>query len=249
MAFYVILLLFVNHLNDLQTAWRLVLSMKPWSYRWLEFGLFSANIAIISACACWALFVVTLTNTVHLIYIYIFISEPKLDMLMPRWLLKSPRSLSSTSAHPTMITLINIMVMNGWLTSFSIGLLSISHPIPEIRLFQTLTLKLQGHGHGCSQRARPYSGLSVLLICVLFISYQSDQQFLRYSYFSNLTLKHPWPRSWVQSKVKVTYHTQYPTDTFPFCFTSIGPNLSEIWPKLCLTLQITSKMFKQNLSK
>ena len=54
------------------TAWRLVLSMKPWSYIWLEFGLFSTIIAIIRACACWALFVVTLTNTVHLIYIYIF---------------------------------------------------------------------------------------------------------------------------------------------------------------------------------
>ena len=40
---------------------------------WLEFGLFSTIIAIIGACPCWALFVVTLTNTVHLIYIYIFI--------------------------------------------------------------------------------------------------------------------------------------------------------------------------------
>ena len=53
-------------------AWRLVLSMKPWSYIWLEFGLFSTIIAIIRACVCWALFVVTLTNTVHLIYIYIY---------------------------------------------------------------------------------------------------------------------------------------------------------------------------------
>ena len=57
--------------EELQTAWRLVLSMKPWSYIWLEFGLFSTIIAIIRACACWALYVVTLTNTVHLIYIYI----------------------------------------------------------------------------------------------------------------------------------------------------------------------------------
>ena len=30
----------------LQTAWRLVLSMKPWSYIWLEFGLFSTIIYI-----------------------------------------------------------------------------------------------------------------------------------------------------------------------------------------------------------
>ena len=59
--------------NNRWGSWRLVLSMKPWSYIWLEFGLFSTIIAIIRACACWALFVVTLTNTVHLIYIYIYI--------------------------------------------------------------------------------------------------------------------------------------------------------------------------------
>ena len=47
-------------------------SMKQWSYIWLEFGLFSTIITIIRACACWALFAVTLTNTVHLIYIYIW---------------------------------------------------------------------------------------------------------------------------------------------------------------------------------
>ena len=33
--------------------------------------------------------------------------------------LKSPRSLSGTSAHHTMVTLVNIMDMNWWLTSFS----------------------------------------------------------------------------------------------------------------------------------
>ena len=30
----------VCELNQFLTAWRLVLSMKPWSYIWLEFGLF-----------------------------------------------------------------------------------------------------------------------------------------------------------------------------------------------------------------
>ena len=63
---------FVCDLSQFLTAWRLVLSMKPWSYIWLEIGLFSTIIAIISACACWALFVVTLTNTVNFIYIYIY---------------------------------------------------------------------------------------------------------------------------------------------------------------------------------
>ena len=49
-----------------------ITSMKPWSYKWPEFGPFSTIIAIIRACACWALFVVTLTNTVQFIYIYIY---------------------------------------------------------------------------------------------------------------------------------------------------------------------------------
>ena len=85
-------------------------------------------------------------------------------------------------AHPTMVTLVNIMVM--WLDdTHPFRSLSIGHPIPEIRLFQILTLKLQGQGHACGQRARPYSPPSILLIRFLFISHQCDQHFLRYSYF------------------------------------------------------------------
>ena len=42
----------------------------------------------------------------------------QLDMSTARRRLKSPQSLSGTSAHPTMVTLVNIMVMNGWLASF-----------------------------------------------------------------------------------------------------------------------------------
>ena len=36
-------------------------------------------------------------------------------------------------------------------------ILSVSPPIPEIRLFQTLPLKLHGHGHRCGQMARSCS--------------------------------------------------------------------------------------------
>ena len=85
----------------------------------------------------------------------------QLDMSMARQHLKSPRSLPGTSAHPTMVTLVNIMVMNGWLTSF---LFHVNQPpIPEIMLFQTLALKLQGQGHGCGQRARTYNQPSIIL--------------------------------------------------------------------------------------
>ena len=62
--------------------------------------------------------------------------------------------------------------------SMSIGL-----PIPEIMLFQNLTSKLHGQGHGCDQRSKSYSQPSILSLHFLFISHKSDQHFLRYSYF------------------------------------------------------------------
>ena len=57
--------------------------------------------------------------------------------------------------------------------------MSIGHPIPQIRVFQTVTLKFQE----CGQKARSYSWPSRLLIRFLFISHQSDQQFLIFKYF------------------------------------------------------------------
>ena len=46
---------------------------------------------------------------------------------------------------------------------------SIGHPIPEIKLFQILTLKLQGQGHGCGHRARSYNQPSIISTHFLFI--------------------------------------------------------------------------------
>ena len=99
----------------------------------------------------------------------------KLDMSTARRRLKSPQSLSGTSAH--MVRLVNIMVMNGWLTSFRS--MSIGRPNPEIKQTLTLKFQLQGQGHGCGQRARSYNRPSIILTHLVFISHQSDQQFLR----------------------------------------------------------------------
>ena len=55
----------------------------------------------------------------------LMISFSKLYMSAACRRLKSPWSLSGTSAHPTMVTLVNIMVMNGWLTYF---LFIVNHP-------------------------------------------------------------------------------------------------------------------------
>ena len=88
-------------------------------------------------------------------------------------------SLSGTSAYPTMVTLVNIMVMNGWLTSFSFHVNQLTHSwdIAISDDFET-----PRSNHGCGQRARSYIQPSIQLICFLFISNQSDPQFLRYCY-------------------------------------------------------------------
>ena len=68
--------------------------------------------------------------------------------------LKSPQSLYGTT-HPTMVT--HRSQSWSWMID-SQPFLSVSIstpiPIPQIRLFQTLTFKLQGQGHGCGQKAR-----------------------------------------------------------------------------------------------
>ena len=71
-------------------------------------------------------------------------------------------SLSATFLHPTMVT------QRPWSWSWMINShpfrsMSIRSPIPEIRLFQTLTLKLQGQNHGYGQRARSAQYLIDLL--------------------------------------------------------------------------------------
>ena len=67
--------------------------------------------------------------------------------------------------------------------------------LAEIYQIPCLTLKIQGQGHGQGQTRLSYLRPRVLLICLLFVSWQSHHFWLRYSKF------HIWP--W-KLKVKVT---------------------------------------------
>ena len=145
------------------------------------------------------------------------ISFNQLDVLTTRRHLKSLWSLSGTSAHPTMVTLVNIMIMIGCLRSFSFH---INQPPHYWDKAISDSLKLQGQGLGCGQRARSYNQPSIISTHFLFISHQKDRA------TSKFDLRHPRSRSWVRSKVKVIYCTQYPTNVSPFCFTSIGPTIT-----------------------
>ena len=72
--------------------------------------------------------------------------------------------------------------------------MSIGHPIPEIWLFQNLTLKIQGQGHGRDEHWKSQHGFNFPSTHIPLIPCQSAIPFLRYNFFKI------WP--W-ESKVKV----------------------------------------------
>ena len=67
--------------------------------------------------------------------------------------------------------------------------------------------------------------------------------------FQNLTLKLPRSRSWVRSKVEVTYYSQYPTDALPFASHQSDQAFPEIWPYSYLTLERPIRNFEWELAK
>ena len=140
--------------------------------------------------------------------------------------MNSPRSLSSTPAHPTMVTLVNIMVMKGWLSSFSFHVNRPSHSWDKDSDLETPRSMSWVWSKGKVIQLAQHPINSVPFHFTSIRSTIPETQLFR-----NLTLKHPRSRSWVRWKVKVTYYTQYPTNRLPFCFTSIGPTIPEIWPK------------------
>ena len=123
---------------------------------------------------------------------------PKLDMSMARWRLKSPRSLSGTSAHHTMIILVNIMVMNWWLTSFSFHVNRPPHSwdttISDSDL-ETPRSRSWVWSRGNVIQSAQYH---INLLPFHFTSIRPTIPEIQL--FRNLTLKHPRSRSWVRSK-------------------------------------------------
>ena len=80
-----------------------------------------------------------------------------------------------------MVTLVNIMVMNGWPISLSFHVNRPSHS--WVKAISDSDLETPRSGSSVWSKARSYSRSSILLIHFIFTSHQSHQQFLRYSYF------------------------------------------------------------------
>ena len=153
----------------------------------------------------------------------------KLDMSTARRRLKSPQSLSGTSAHPTMVTLVSIMAMNGWLRSFSFHVNWPPHSWDNAISDSDLETPRSRSWMWSKGKVIRLAQYHINSLPFHFTSIRPTIPEIEL--FRNLTLKHPRSRSWVSSKVKVTYCTQYPTNALAFRFTSIGPNIPEIWPK------------------
>ena len=153
----------------------------------------------------------------------------KLDMSTARRRRRSPRSLSGTSALPTMVTLVNIMVMNGWLTSFSFHVNRPPHSW-DIAI-SDFDLETPRSRSWVWSRGNVVQSAQYHINSLPFHFTSIRPTIPEIQLFRNLTLKHPRSRSWVRSKVKVKHYTQYQTDAFPFRFTSIGSIIHEIGPK------------------
>ena len=133
----------------------------------------------------------------------------------------------------------------------SLSSMSIGHPIPEIRLFQNLTLKIQGQGHGWGERWQSQSGCSILSIHIPFVPCQSALPILRYSIFkiwpwkSKVKVKWPWCctttygangqitmrlHNYRSRQVHETLNGVNPSSSFrDMRSAKSGPNLWQIW--------------------
>ena len=78
--------------------------------------------------------------------------------------------------------------------------MSIGHPIPELWLFQNLTLKIKGQGHGWGHSSKSQHGSSIISTHIPFVACQIAPPILEIQHFQNLTLKikgqgHGWGNS------------------------------------------------------
>ena len=77
--------------------------------------------------------------------------------------------------------------------------MSIGHPIPEIRLFQNLTLKIQGQGHGWGERWKSHMGPTFhrLISLSFYVNRPSHSWDTAFSWtFKIQGQDHGWSQSW-----------------------------------------------------
>ena len=159
--------------------------------------------------------------------------------------LKSPRSLSCTSTHPTMVTQVNIMVMNGWLASFSFIVNRLPHSWDKTISDSDLE----------TSRSRVWSKGKVIQLAQYHINSLPFHltpirpTILQIELFRNLTLKHP--RSSNEGGQRSRSHIVPSIQPMHFLFVShqsyqpfLRYGQNSVWP-----WKNTSKIFKENWQK
>ena len=114
--------------------------------------------------------------------------------------LKSPWSLFGSSAHPTMVTLVNIIVMSGWLTSFSFHVNGTPHSWDNAISDSDLEVPSSRSWVWSKGKVTQSVQYSINLLPIHFTSITPTIPEIRL--FWNLTLKHPRSSFWVWSKIK-----------------------------------------------
>ena len=116
----------------------------------------------------------------------------------------------------------------------SLRFMSIGHPIPELRLFQNLTFKMKGQGHGWGHSSKSQCGSNILSAHIPYVPCQSGIPFLSYNFFKI------WPRksrAKVIGEITVQSHSVGLTSYRLIPFTPCQPALPflkysifQIWP-------------------
>ena len=160
--------------------------------------------------------------------------------------LESPQSLSGTPAHLTMVTLVNIMVMNGWLTSVSLHVNRSSHSWDKAISDFDLKISTAGSRSLVWSKGKIIPSAQYHINSLRFHFTSNRLTIPEIELFRNLILKHPRSRSWVRSKVS---HILYPVSNrcTSFLFHLNRTNHSWDMAKIVFDLEKnTSNFFKGN---
>ena len=112
--------------------------------------------------------------------------------------------------------------------------MSIWHPIAELRLFQILTLKIKGQGHGWGHSSKSQCGSNILPTHIPFVPCQSALPFLTYSIFKIWPWKSSHGHGWGHN-LKSQCGSNILSTHFPFvpCQSGIpflSYNFFKVWP-------------------
>ena len=106
------------------------------------------------------------------------------DTAISKFDVENSRSRSWVRSKLKVITWVQHSVDSHPFRSMSIG-----HPVPELWLFQNLTLKIKGQGHGWGHSSKSPGGSNILSTHVPFISMSIWHPIPEIQHFQNLTLK------------------------------------------------------------